>query len=139
MERRTLLTFAAGLVLSGCTTPDKSPPASALKPLTGTLAYRQRIAVPFDTVAHVRLVDVSRADAASNLLAEQRFRTEGRQVPLPFTLMYDPKWIDPRMSYAIEADLRAGDRVLFRTTTRHSVLTRAAPEDRVEILLEQMS
>ena len=57
-----------------------------MKTLNGTLTYRQRIAIPPQTEATVRLVDVSRADAPATVIAETRFKTEGRQVPLPFRL-----------------------------------------------------
>jgi putative lipoprotein len=108
-----------------------------MKTLNGTLVYKVRIAVPPETDATVRLVDVSRADAPATVVAETRFRTEGRQVPLPFRLEYDPARIDPRMRYAVSGELRAGGRILFLNTTRHGVLTHGAPTDNVEILLEQ--
>ena len=109
-----------------------------MKTLNGTLSYRLRIAIPPETEATVRLVDVSRADAPATVIAETRFKTEGRQVPLPFRLEYDPARIDARMSYAVSGELRAGGRILFLNTRRHSVLTRGAPSDNVEILLEQL-
>jgi putative lipoprotein len=108
-----------------------------MKTLNGTLTYRLRIAIPPETEAIVRLVDVSRADAPATTIAETRFKTNGRQVPLPFRLEYDPARIDPRMRYAVSGEFRAGERILFLNTTRHSVLTHGAPSDNVEILLEQ--
>jgi putative lipoprotein len=107
-----------------------------MKTLNGTLVYRQRIALPPQTEAVAKLVDVSRADAPATVIAETRFKTDGRQVPLPFRLEYDPARIDPRMHYAVAGELRVGERLLFINTTRHSVLTRGAPSDNVEILLE---
>ena len=133
MRRFTVVLAAA---VAACATPAPQPPA-AMKSLNGTLTYRQRIAVPPDTEATVRLVDVSRADAPATVIAETRFRTEGRQAPFPFRLEYDPARIDPRMRYAVSGELRAGGRILFLNTTRHSVLTHGAPSDNVEILLEQ--
>ena len=134
--RTALVAFAA--TLAACTAvapaPDKAP---SVKTLSGTLTYRQRIAIPPQTEAIVRLLDVSRADAPATLIAEQRFRTDGRQMPLPFALTYDPARIDSRMSYAVSGELRVGERVLFLNTTRHSVLTRGAPVDNVELRLEQ--
>ena len=125
---------ALAAVLAACATPAPQPPAT--KTLDGTLAYRLRIAIPPETEAIVRLVEVSRADAPATVIAETRFRTDGRQVPLPFRLEYDPARIDARMRYAVSGELRAGERILFLNTTRHSVLTQGAPSDHVEILLE---
>ncbi len=134
--RTALVAFAA--TLAACTAvapaPEKAP---SVKTLSGTLTYRQRIAIPPQTEAIVRLLDVSRADAPAIVIAEQRFRTDGRQMPLPFALTYDPARIDSRMSYAVSGELRVGERVLFLNTTRHSVLTRGAPADNVELRLEQ--
>ena len=67
----------------------KTSSRSATPTLSGTVAYRERIALPPDAVLTVRLLDVSRADAASVTLGETRVETDGRQVPLPFTVRYD--------------------------------------------------
>ena len=138
--RRLVAGLAVALVaaLAACTTATVAPQPPAMKTLNGTLSYRLRIAIPSATEATVRLVDVSRADAAATVIAETRFKTQGRQVPLPFRLEYDPARIDPRMRYAVSGELRAGGRILFLNTTRHSVLTHGAPSDNVEILLEQL-
>ena len=132
--------LAAALMaaLAACTAPTVAPQPPAMKTLNGTLSYRLRIAIPPETEATVRLVDVSRADAPATVIAETRFKTEGRQVPLPFRLEYDPSRIDQRLRYAVSGELRAGGRILFLNTTRHSVLTHGAPSDDVEILLEQL-
>src|SRR5262245_5393690 len=108
--------FAVALAaaLTACTTvapPQPQPPA--MKTLNGTLVYKQRIALPPQTEAIVRLVDVSRADAAAIVIAQTRFNTNGRQVPLPFRLEYDPARIDSRMRYAVSGELRVGERILF--------------------------
>ncbi len=132
--RRAVLALAA--LAAACTAVPPQP--APVKTLDGTLVYRQRIALPPQTEAIVRLVDVSRADAPATVIAETRFRTEGRQVPLAFRLEYDPARIDARMSYVVSGELRAGERILFLNTTRHGVLTRGAPSDNVEILLEQL-
>jgi len=132
MARRLIAALA--VALAACTTVAPQPPA--LKTLDGTLVYRERIALPPQTEAIVRLVDVSRADAPATVIAVTRFGTEGRQVPFEFRLEYDPARIDPRMRYAVAGELRAGERILFLNTTRHGVLTHGAPAGNVEILLE---
>src|SRR5262245_66495785 len=111
--------FAVALAaaLTACTTvapPQPQPQPPAMKTLNGTLVYKQRIALPPQTEAIVRLVDVSRADAAAIVIAQTRFNTNGRQVPLPFRLEYDPARIDSRMRYAVSGELRLGQRLLCR-------------------------
>ena len=131
------LLAALAAALAACTSVAPQPQPQAMKTLNGTLIYKQRIAIPPQTEAIVRLVDVSRADAAAIVIAQTRFNTNGRQVPLPFRLEYDPARIDARMHYAVSGELRVGERILFLNTTRHSVLTRGAPSDNIEILLDQ--
>jgi heat shock protein HslJ len=48
--------------------------------LTGTISYRQRIALRPDAVVQVKLLHVSRADAPSVTIAEQEIKPAGRQV-----------------------------------------------------------
>lgn len=136
---RRLAALALGACLAACTaTTTSPPPPAAMKTLSGSLVYKQRIALPPQTEAIVKLVDVSRADAAAIVIAETRFRTDGRQAPLPFRLEYDPARIDPRMRYAVSGELRAGERILFLNTTRHSVLTHGGAADNVELVLDQL-
>ena len=54
------------------------------------------------------------------------------QVPIPFTLHYDPALIQPNRTYAVTAKLILEGKAVFRSDTIHPVLTRGAP-DRVEI------
>lgn len=92
--------------------------------LTGTAAYRERMALPPDAVLVVRLSDVSRMDVAATVLASQSYAMQS--VPQAFTLAYDPALIDERFSYSVSAEIRIGDKVMFRTTQANPVLTRGA-------------
>jgi len=109
----------------------------AVAAVTGRVTYRVRSALPPDAEVRVRLEDVSRADAPAILLGEQAFPAEGRQVPLPFEVVFDPADIDPRHSYSLRAQIEAADgRVLFRTTRTHPVITRDHPSFDVEVVLD---
>lgn len=113
------------------TGPGREPQAARV---TGTVTYLQRSALPPTATIQVQLADVSRADAPAVVLAEQRIDAQGRQVPFPFELTYDPSRIDPRMTYAVQARIEAGGRLLFINDTRYAVITRGAPT-RVEIVV----
>jgi putative lipoprotein len=102
--------------------------------VTGSASYRQRIAIPADTVLRVRLEDVSRQDAPAEVIAERTVPTEGRQVPIPFQLEYDPASIDASRRYSVRASLSAGEKLLFTTATAHPVITAGTPTD-VTIML----
>lgn len=102
--------------------------------LTGTVMYVQRIALPPSSVVRVRLEDVSRADAPSETLAEQTIPTEGRQVPIPFALEYDPSQIESERRYVVRAEIRDGEGALRWTTdTAFPVLTQGAPSEGIEV------
>jgi len=59
------------------------------------------------------------------------------QVPIPFELIYDDGMIDQRHSYAVSARIRVDDKIVFRNTSAHLVLTRDNP-DRVELMMDMM-
>ncbi|PSJ43812.1 hypothetical protein C7H85_16345 [Zobellella endophytica] len=108
--------------------------------LSGNLNYRQRIALPDDARVTIMLQDVSLADAPADTLAEQSFATEGKQVPLPFSLSYDPAAIDEAHRYAVRGEIRDGRGALLWTTAEHhGVLTQGQPKEQVEILLQQVA
>lgn len=71
-----VMAFAVAALAAG-----SSAQEAAMRELAGELVYRERIALP--PAAHA-LVEVRGADDA--LLAAARLETEGRQVPIPFTL-----------------------------------------------------
>lgn len=106
-----------------------------LASLRGTVFYRERMALPPNATVVVRLLDISRADAPAEKIAETVVETNGRQVPIPFELSYDPSRIDPRMSYALEAVIEIDGQRMFRNDTVHPVLTRDQPVDDVEVMV----
>jgi putative lipoprotein len=101
--------------------------------IRGSATYRERMALPPGALLHLRLEDVSRQGAPSVLIAESRIPVAG-QVPIAFTLAYDPARIAPHLTFALRGEILLNDRVLFRTDRSHPVLTRGAGEQ-VELLL----
>jgi len=90
--------------------------------LNGTALYRERIALPADSRLIVTISDVSLADAPSVTIAQTEMKTEGKQVPLAFSLTYDPARIDPRHSYAVSARILDGQgQLAWITDTRHTL------------------
>ena len=111
-----------------------SQPAPENRSLTGTVAYRERMALPSDAVIQVQLSDVSVQDVAAPVVAETTVTPQGRQVPLPFELHYDAGKIDPKRTYAVRATIRSEGQLLFTTTTATLVLTQGNPS-RVKLML----
>jgi uncharacterized lipoprotein YbaY/heat shock protein HslJ len=83
--------------------------------IIGTVAYRERVALPPTAAIEVTLEDVSRADAPASAIATTMAPTSGRQVPIKFEIAYDAASIDPRRRYAVRARITDGERVLFRS------------------------
>jgi putative lipoprotein len=109
--------------------PEVSPrPAAAgpLATLTGTVTYRQRIALTPEAVVQVELRDVSRQDAEAPLVARRIIEKPG-QVPIPFSLDYDAGGLDPRHVYAVSARITDRGQLQFITDTRFPVITSGAP------------
>ena len=100
--------------------------------VSGTVNYRQRSALPTGAILTVKIVDVSRQDASAIVVAEQRIDTAGKQVPISFDLAYDRSKIQERNRYAVQAEIRDGNRLLFITETSYPVITQGSPRN-VEI------
>ena len=128
------------LALTGCATSNVVPGAAGGEEaarVTGSVTYRERIALPPTAVIKVRLADVSRADAPSELLAEQTIAAAGRQVPIPFALAYDQAAIEAAHTYAVQVRIEDDGRLLFISDTHHPVITRDNPRH-VDIVVRRV-
>lgn len=109
---------------------------SAQPQVTGTLTYRERMALPPDAVVRVQIEDVSIADAPSQQIGEQVFTTDGRQVPFSFSVSYPESAIDERRRYSVSARITDGQgRLLFITDTIVPVITDGNPTSDIELRL----
>jgi putative lipoprotein len=125
-----MLRFASAiaLALSLAACASTGVPAERTVAVTGSIAYRERIALPPTAQIEVRLDDVSRADAPATNMATQSFAGEGKQVPFAFTLTVDRADIDPRHRYAVSARITDADgKLMFITDTRNSVTFDSRP------------
>lgn len=134
------ISIAVASCLAACSAASPAPGggSAAASRVTGTVTYRERVALSPTAVVQVRFVDVSRADAPAVVLAEQVIRAEGRQVPIPFELEYDPTRIEANHAYAVQARIEDGGTLLFVSDQRHPVVTRGAATH-VDMLLRSVS
>ena len=132
-SRSRLVGIAAVIIgsLAACQSED-----AAERVLSGTVTYRERMALPSDAVVEVSLVDVTQADAGMPVIAATTVRPDGRQVPLPFELQYDPGNIEPDRSYAVRASIRSDSRLLFTTHQAVPVLTQGRPTQADLVLVQ---
>lgn len=104
--------------------------------VTGTVTYRQRIALTPDAQLTVKLVDISLQDAPAVTVAEQIIDNPG-QLPISYDLTYEPEDIDPRHTYAVQARITSGGKLQFTTTRAYLVLTGGHPEH-VDLVLDMV-
>jgi putative lipoprotein len=104
--------------------------------VTGTVSYLQRIALPDNAVVLVELLDISLADAPSVTLASQQIITNGRQVPLPFTLSYDAGSIAENATISVSARVLVDGELQWISDTVTPVITNGVTQ--VDILLVQV-
>ena len=89
----TGLLLALLLLLAACSgRPVDSGTPGIPATITGTVTYRERMALAPDDTIRVVLEDVSLADTVAPTLAEQMISGAGKQVPVPFSLTYDTGW-----------------------------------------------
>ena len=136
--RTALLGALLGALLSG--TGRAAAPiqddAAAQPKITGTVSYRERIALPREASVQVRLDDVSQPEASPRRIAETTVPTAGKQVPIPFELPYSAADIVAGRRYVVRAKIVADGKTLFSTKTPYPVITRGAPTQ-LEILVQQ--
>lgn len=105
--------------------------------VSGTVTYRQRIALPPNALLQVQLQDTSKQDVAAVVIGEQIIPTQGRQVPFPFEINYNPNTINPRNTYTVQARIFVDNQLRFINTNSYPVITNGNP-NKVEIVLNQV-
>ncbi len=102
--------------------------------VSGTVTYRERLALTPGATLIVELRDVSYADGPAPLIARQTISGPG-QVPIKFEVEYHREDISPRSRYSISAKIVESDgRLAFTNDTVHEVITHGNP-DKVDMLL----
>lgn len=130
-----------------CTLGDKPPaiapqatPAavSSFVDISGSVTYRQRIALPPDAILTVRVQDTSRADAKARTLAEQTIELGGQQVPINFQLTVDRDLLGKKARITLAARIAVHGKLLFINDTAYPVKIEAG-KGHVDMQLRQVS
>ena len=102
--------------------------------VSGSVTYRERLALSQGAKLVVELRDVSYQDAAAPLIARQTISDPG-QVPIKFKIEYNRDDIDSWNVYSITARIvESDDRLAFINDTAYEVITRGKPS-KVDMLL----
>lgn len=133
-----LLTLALAITSAYAAEPGKTSAAGTMTipaMITGTLSYRERIALAPGSEALVQLLDSAAAGAPAKVMVEQRI-VIAKQVPIEFRLDYDAVQIDPKHTYTVAARIVNGDKLLFVSDTPNHVITRGSP-GHLELVLKK--
>lgn len=106
--------------------------------VTGTVSIAGGAGLPDDAVLTLRLDDVSRADAPSDLLAELEIPAGGRTPPIPFRIAYDRDAIQAGHTYRISARVTSEGRLVMMSTRTFDVITRG-PSTGVQVEVEVLN
>lgn len=110
--------------------------AAAQPSVSGTVVYRERMALPPDAAIEVKLQDVSGSNGMPNTIAETVFGSGGKQVPIPFQLAYNTSDINPAHKYQVQANIRVNGKLLFTGVIPYLVITQGN-SSQVALLLER--
>jgi len=114
-----------------------SAQSTAAQPsVSGTITYRERMALPPDAAIEVKLQDVSGQNGTPNTVAESVFASAGKQVPISFQLSYNPSDISPAHKYQVQANIRVNGKLMFTGVIPYLVITQGAPSH-VDLLLQR--
>ncbi|MGE5414878.1 MAG: YbaY family lipoprotein [Syntrophomonadaceae bacterium] len=94
--------------------------------LSGTIVYRQRSALTPEAVVQVELREAPPPGGEAVVVARRVIERPG-QVPIAFSLSYDPAAIDPSRAYTVSARITDRGQLQFVTEAPIAVLTRGAP------------
>ncbi|MCW8331936.1 YbaY family lipoprotein [Photobacterium sp. SDRW27] len=125
--------LAVVLVISACTNLIKQD--ADLGQVEGSLAYRERIALPDNARITVTLSDVSLMDAPADVISSQAFMAGGKQVPFAFNLNYMQAEIQPNHTYSVSARIEVNGKLIFITDTANHVITDPAATTKLDLML----
>ncbi len=95
--------------------------------VSGTVTYRESVALPPDAAIYLELAEVSVANTAARLIGAQTLPTLGRQVPIPFRIYYATSEVNPRFTYNVRATIIVEGMRRFTTDVRYLVITEGRP------------
>ncbi|MUL10641.1 YbaY family lipoprotein [Aliivibrio fischeri] len=155
------LSVVTGLTMVGCNSSDKSEKETTAAPqqevveqvevvetevapveaattqaVTGTVGYRERIALPANAVVTVTLEDISLADAPSKTITEQTFEIGENSSPFAYSLEFNTADIQANHRYAVRATIKVDGKLRFTTDTNYAVITDEATTLNQDLLLK---
>lgn len=134
MRSLTVFAFAAAALVAGCGRNESTPaagdgaaaaPASTANAVSGMVIADAPAALAPGATLTVRLLDVTRADGETILIATQTYPISA--IPAEFTLPYDPAQVNSIRTFAIDATVMDQGVARYVSQGRVGVLTQGKP------------
>jgi putative lipoprotein len=107
-----------------------------LKEITGTVSYREKIALPKDAVIEVTLLEMSATGTPANEIAYSRISNTGTlNVPVAYSLSYDPILISKDSTYGIRAKIIVDGEIKWENKELYPTLVHGLPSDMNDLML----
>ncbi len=103
--------------------------------LSGTVTYREKIALPEGSLIEVQIRDVSREDAETDPIAGVSIVTRGENVPIGFVVDYNPALIKPDRSYAVFSRIYVANELRWITDSVVPFLDNGNPIGNADLVL----
>ena len=105
--------------------------------VTGSVYYRERVALPEHAMVTVTLADASKQDVAVKVLSQVSFPAAGKQVPFNFALPYSMAQIPANSRIIVSARIDIDGQLLYTTPRMYEVVSNG--QGSVEIQLERVN
>jgi putative lipoprotein len=114
-----------------------APAQDAAGVVTGTAAYRERIAMPKDAAFEATPEDVSKRDPPAEAIGKALMENRGNP-PYHCSISHDPRQIVDHPTYAVRATIKIEDRLAFASDISYPVIPRGNGKE-PDILLKSAS
>lgn len=140
-SRNTLLSFMTlGCItfISACannSTSENTDTTADMKTLKGEVFYQERTIIPKGSTLKVLLVDVSKQDAAGEVITfthQPLYKTP----PFAFEIEYNANAIDPKHSYTIQARIEVEGKVRMTTTQHIDPFAESIDANNIQVLVK---
>ena len=129
---RFLITAGLAGAVAGCASVMPAPSGGGggdSGVLTGSVTYRERVALPPDAIVEVWIVDATPGMMIQAIVAQTTISTEGRQVPIRFELRYPRERVLPDHNYIVKAVIKSQREMLFASDDGLPVITHGHPSE----------
>ena len=96
--------------------------------VSGEVRFHRDVDLPDGATVTVQLLDTSLADASAIELGRDVIEN-AEQLPIRFSIQFEPADIEGRAEVTLSARVEVGDELLYINDTVHPVLTRGAPRN----------